>query len=811
MLSRIPRLLLLLVLLTPWIGAPEHEATVVENDDPDAAAAYFAAKRGLTSAINPHPLYDAARAEIARMPHTSVMGERLGTGRLTNNAVNNSAPGGTWQSLGPGNVGGRTRALLVDPIDPNTMYAAAVSGGVFKTVDGGAQWQPTTDLLANLAVNSLAFDPSDSRVLYAGTGEGYYREDVRGTAVVIRGNGIFTTRDAGATWAQLPATAGDDFAFVNKLAVSNHDPRRLYAATRTGVWRSLDAGATWSRVLTTTVKGGCLDLAFRRDTAGDYLFASCGIFQTATVYRNRNAEGAGAWESVLSEPAMGRTSLAIAPSNPSVVYALAASNAGGDFEQGLLAVFRSSSNGDAGSWTAQVRNTDADRLSTLLLTNAYPASLQACGRGNGSITNMGWHCNVITVDPLNPNRLWAGGVDLYRSDDGGRRWRLASYWWPAESTPSFVHADQHGIIFDPRYNGTSNQRVYFVNDGGVYATDNANATIAASGAAQGVCQPDASLITFRSLNHGFTATQFYHGVATPDGRTWFGGAQDNGTPRGTDLSGGDGWHSIFPGDGGYTAVDPLHPATIYASYQYASIGRSDDGGQTWRDASSGLNDDFVFIAPYTLDPNETSRVWTGGRFLWRSEDRGESWSRVNEAGQLDGQLTAIAVAPGDSGRVVAGSNTGSIMARDPQQVNNGSTFWALSQPRAGFVSSLTFTGPKTVYATYALFGGGPHLWRSTDGGVTWAAVGTDLPDIPLHSLAAYGNRLFLGSDLGVFVSFDGGTTWAADTSFPAVITESVFTGQGAHGPALYAFTHGRGAWRADLILPPTGPKRRIAR
>ena len=118
---------------------------------------------------------------------------------------------------------------------------------------------------------------------------------------------------------------------MNHLAVSSHDPRRIYAATRTGVWRSADGGATWSNVLATTVQGGCLDLAFRGDTANDFLFASCGIFETATVYRNRNAESDTAWESVLSEPDMGRTSLAIAPSNPSTIYALAASDAAGFF------------------------------------------------------------------------------------------------------------------------------------------------------------------------------------------------------------------------------------------------------------------------------------------------------------------------------------------------------------------------------------------------------------------------------------------------------------------------------------------------
>jgi photosystem II stability/assembly factor-like uncharacterized protein len=126
--------------------------------------------------------------------------------------------------------------------------------------------------------------------------------------------------------------------------------------------------------------------------------------------------------------------------------------------------------------------------------------------------------------------------------------------------------------------------------------------------------------------------------------------------------------------------------------------------------------------------------------------------------------------------------------------------WSATTPRGGFVSSLTFADANTVYATYAQFGGS-HLWRSADGARTWSAIGLDLPDIPLHSLAIYRDRLFLGTDLGVFVSGDGGMSWRPDTSFPSVITEAVFIGQGIRGPALYAFTHGRGAWRAELTAP----------
>ena len=309
---------------------PRIDADGPRFDEPDAAAEYFALKRGITAEVDVNVRYAAARGQMDRMPRLA-LGEAPASGRIRSESLFTS---GAWTFLGPGNVGGRTRALLIDPNDTKTMYAAAVSGGVWKTTNGGESWTATGDVMANLAINSLAFDPMNSRVIYAGTGEGYFREIVRGTALPIRGNGIFVTTDAGATWQQLASTNNSDFDFVNDLVVSTHDPHRIYAATRSGVWRSSDSGLTWSRVLQTSVNGGCLDLAFRSDTSGDFLLASCGTLAQATVYRNPAAETSAAWSAVLSETNMGRTSLAFAPSNPSVAYALAASNVSGPTPSG---------------------------------------------------------------------------------------------------------------------------------------------------------------------------------------------------------------------------------------------------------------------------------------------------------------------------------------------------------------------------------------------------------------------------------------------------------------------------------------------
>ena len=770
------------------------------EDDPDAAAEYYAAKRAGTD--DPHRAYALARQSMRTMKMHATATDASG-----------EKPFDRWTFLGPGNVGGRTRVLIIDPVEPNVMYTGGVSGGIWKSITAGARWEPIGDELANIAVNSLVMDPKDRRVLYAGTGEGYFREEQRGTGLPLRGNGVFVTRDAGASWSQLPSTANENFHWVNDLVISAHDSARLYAATRTGVWRSNDGGATWTRVLSTTVKGGCLDLAYRADGAGDYLFTSCGSFERATVYRAKNAEADAPWEAVLSENNMGRTTLAIAPSNPSIVYALAASNEPGAYHQGLLAVYRSTANGDAGSWTPRVTNRSSDYPSTLLLTNPIPAMQSICrspGSQNQYVT-MGWYCNTIAVDPLDPNRVWVGGVDLFRSDDGGATWGVGSYWWTDEDNPAYVHADQHAIAFHPRYDGASNKTMFVVGDGGVYRTLDARANTARG--RDGMCSPLLTSLVWSRLNNNLGVTQFYHGAVFSDGRRFIAGAQDNGTNYGDLSNGTNAWERVFGGDGAYVAIDPSDETIVYASYQGARIVRSGPSPFfDFREKTAGLNDAFLFITPFALDPSQPRRVWTGGTHMWRSDNRAETWLQVSAI--LPGKVSAVAIAPGNSNRVIAGTNNGFIVRSESATTTNALTAWTTTQPREGFVSSLTFdpVDANIVFATYAGFGG-QHVWRSTDGGATWAPLEGVLPDIPVHSLAidpTRRDRLYLGTDLGVFVSLDGGKSWSVEnTGFAPVVTELVTIAPGARGPAVYAFTHGRGAWRAELV--PAGPRRRSVR
>ncbi|MCA1564738.1 MAG: carboxypeptidase regulatory-like domain-containing protein [Acidobacteria bacterium] len=786
---------------------------------------------------------------------------------------------GIWEDLGPGNVGGRTRALLINPIDPDIMYTAGVAGGIWKSTNAGASWAPLDDFMANIAVTCMAFDPTNPDIIWAGTGEGFFNADA------VRGAGIFRSTNAGANWFRLPATNNVNFFFVQDLVVSPSNANHIYAATRTGVHRSLDNGATWTNVLASNAANGgngAMDLVIRTDQTSDYIFAAVGTFAQSHIWRNTDAGGAGVWTDVYTEPTMGRTSLALAPSNQNIIYAMAACincPAGtnptfptASYTDGLLAVFRSNASGDSGSWTAQVRNNSPNIQDTLLLTNPVNGVLTQCGFGTSQFLNQGWYDNQIAVDPTDPDKVWSLGIDVFRSDNGGVNWGVASFWWfqgngtpPSNGDPQLVHADNHIMVFHPNYNGTTNQTVYIGDDGGIYKSDNAKTGNVGypNGATPGggVVTPTSPIcgsaandpngiftvadpVIWGPLNNGYQVTQFYHGLPYPGGTTYFGGTQDNGTNRGTDASGQNAWERIFGGDGGYVAVNPLNTQQIFAETTGLSIRRSDNGGGSFTTKTSGISGDvFPFITVFRMDPNTPTRLWIGGRFMWRTDNSGDSWVRTSNAQQTGGSITAMAIAPGNSNRVINGAASGQLrrtttaLTLDATSVLN--TVWLQSfTPRGngnGTISWLEYDPQNqlNVWATISTFNlaaanangtGAGHVFKSIDGGATWTlADGTQtannpnaIPDIPAHSVTVdptNSQRIYVGTDLGVFVSLDGGGNWYKEvTGFANVPVETLTATTNNGKTRLFAFTHGRSAYRVTIssscvtsVLPTNPP------
>ena len=801
----------------PEVAAGENIAALILEgktpkpyDQPDAAEDFFLRQRVPRGAgpgeVNLYETYREADRHIDRMP---IVSSRFGREISAGDAAFEKAALGRWEPLGPGNIGGRTRAYVLHPGDPDIRYAAGVTGGIWKTVDGGASWRILDDKMISIAVGSLVIDPRDPSTLYAGTGEGVFT-----SARSRRGAGIFVTKDSGETWSQLKSTFTRHFRHVNDIVLSPRDSRRIYAATRTGVWRSTNAGQNWTRILNPRTRNGCFDLAIRTDRPNDNLLAACGNFGQAIVFRSTGANAPNAtFEESLRETGMGRTSLAIAPSDENIVYALAASFVPGpdeNFEDGLFAVFRSDRGGEPGSWVATVRNTDSTKLHTLLLSNPVVASLEECNVADGEndYFNQGWYDNVIAVDPVDPDIVFTGGIDLFRSDDGGRTWGLISYWWVS---PSSAHADHHAIVFHPDYNGTTNQIMWSANDGGVYETTNARARAATGTEAS--CSPSNTQVRWRDLNNGYGVTQFYHGAVFPDGRSYVGGTQDNGTLLGEDRFGPDAWREVFGGDGGYVAIVPEDPEIYYVETTRLSLRKRFRTGQgfDFHDVTDGItepDDNFLFIAPYVMDARKSDRLYIGGRTLWRTTNGAEHWLQASAPlTNEDEPVSAIAISPRNPNRVLVGMSDGFIYRNDKALQGDATTEWPGVRLREGFISWLAFdpTDQNVAYAASTTLTG-RHFYQTLDGGRTWrpmeGAGATRLPPVPVTSIVVDPRdprRIYVGTDRGVFVSTDRGNRWAVESvGLPRTIVESLAISESGNRRELFAFTHGRGVWKTEI-------------
>jgi photosystem II stability/assembly factor-like uncharacterized protein len=516
-------------------------------------------------------------------------------------------PGHTgWTSLGPGNIGGRIRSIVVDPRTADHLWAGSVGGGVWETQDGGASWLPVDDLLANLAVCCMAIDPSNPDTIYAGTGEGFFNVDA------IRGAGIFRTTDA-TTWVQLTATATPDFQAVNRIAVSA-DSTTVFATTEAGMLRSSDPSrTTWSNVLAE-------EMAFVACHPTDATQAIAGGLRNGRAYFSN--DGGQTWSVAQGGPWTGRVELTYAAQNPAVVYASVDVNGG--------EIWRSDDSGQ--SFTR--RN-----------------SLTAAQEPAVYLGNQGWYGNAIWAgDPTNADVVVVGGVNLWRSTDGGNTLVDISTWWD----PRSCHADHHRIVADPGYDGGTNRVVFFGNDGGIYKAQD---VLTVGNDAQ---LP--RIAGWVKLDNSFGVTQFYSGTGNPATGTIIGGAQDNGTLTYTPQNGSQRWGTMFGGDGGFCAADPTDSTIFYGEYVFLNIHRSTDGGATaeyisgqffneqqqqWMfkpvpyQITDAASQDALFIAPFLLDPNEPNRILAGGLSLWRTNDArtpntndaGPSWASIkNSAG-----------------------------------------------------------------------------------------------------------------------------------------------------------------------------------
>ncbi len=700
------------------------------------------------------------------MPENALMRAKAQRDHLLDNPIDGAGISpDAWTWIGPGNIGGRLRAIIFHPSNPNIMWVGSASGGIWKTTNAGASWAPLDDFMPSLSIGCMAMDPTNPNVLYAGTGEGFFdaAEGSSNTAA-IRGAGIFKTTDGGATWTQMPSTSDENWYFVNRLAIHPGNPSIMLAATGTGIYRTLDGGSTWTRTLNFAI------LDVRIDPNNPSHAVAGGDHHNPGPYYS--IDGGASWLTATGIPASDRVELSYAPATPAMVYASVSSG-------GTIRVYRS---------------TDGGASYTL--------------RG-GSISTYSGYNNAIWVNPTNSETLVVGGVGLARSTNGGTSFSSAF---------SGVHSDHHVVVNHPFFDGTSNRTIFFGGDGGIYRAS------------------DFSSNTVANLNNNLGVTQFYGIAINANGSVVLGGAQDNGTLR---YSGNpQAWQMTFGGDGGFCAADPVDSNYMYCQYYYSHIQRSTNGGQSWSSISGGIADtnraNCNFINHYILDPNDSNRMLSGCRRLWRTNNvksGNPTWTVIKPALNFGPEpdpygtalpqdhfaendprnISTITVEPGNSNRIYVGHNNGQIYL-----TNNGLDAvpdWIRidtlgnTNPPARWVSHIV-VDPRNRDTVYFSFMGweADNVWAFDAANQQWTAVsgtGGDwpLPSAPVSALEVHQTVpgwIYAGTDIGIFTSTDNGETWSAATQGPGTVPIDELIWK--NNSVLVAATHGRGAFLADVSL-----------
>ncbi|HEY0434827.1 MAG TPA: T9SS type A sorting domain-containing protein [Chitinophagaceae bacterium] len=715
-------------------------------------------------------------------------------------ARTNQANDLTWTERGPTNVGGRCRAILVDKRDAtgNTVFAASVSGGLFKSTNFNSPnptWAPVNDFLPNLAITCLAQDNTNQLVMYAGTGEGWFNVDA------VRGAGVFKSTDGGLTWNVLPSTikkipADSTFEYVQDVAVDNSG--NVYASLRNltgnsrGVKRSTDGGTTWTQVLGlpltdityTTGRGADIEVASNGD-----IYATLGIFSPTMVMKSSfavngaNTGAAGTWQEIT--PAHTNTTyrgeIAVAPSDPQHLYLLLQDSA----TDKVLNMYTSTNGGT--SW------------STIAVTNGSVLD-QALNNGANS---QAWYDLIAAVDPSTPTTVVVGGIQLARSTDGGTT-------WTAITTNNTVHVDQHALVY------FNSSRLIDGNDGGVYSSSNmTNATP-----------------SFTSKNNGFNVTQFYGCDFHPTDANYFlAGAQDNNTQQFT-SPGLNATTPVVGGDGGIPHIRKTDGLLQIAATTSNNYFRSLDGGNTFNTLGSAINNSRgQFINPTDLD-NSRNVLYAGddiGKYYCITGlDATPAGTVKTMAGMGDRGVTAVKIDPASPNTIWLGASNvdASTTALPPMVMKvtnaNGATPTAaktttIAAGNGAYISSIDVDGFNTnnVLVTISNFGV-PSVWESTDGGTTFTNIEGNLPDIPvLWGIFApdgailsgtTSGGIILATDIGIWTTTaaSGATTqWIPNNAGLANVPVYMVKYRPGN-TSLVAATHGRGLFTADLAGVITG-------
>lgn len=654
----------------------------------------------------------------------------------------------TWRQLGPFgepekvNMGvqgiGRVNIVRVNPANPNELWAGSAGGGVWKSMDAGKSWItfPFTQFMS-LGVSDIAISPKNPSIVYVTTGDA---DGAGAVSVSVNSVGVIKTTDGGKNWSKtnldLQLSSGKILA---RCLVHPDNPNIVLVSSSDGIYKTTDGGNSW------VVKqgGSFIDMEFKPDDP-NIIYAGTRKWSNNEIYRSTDM--GETWNVVLNFANARRIALAVTIANPDKVYALVAS------------VYR--------SFHSFVVSDDAGE--NWDVTAQAGSSPNVLGRDNGADgAGQGEYDLAIAVAPYDEDLVFVGGINMWKSEDGGYNWKQVSHWVGGYGFP-FVHADIHDLVFDD-YNGI----LYSAHDGGVDKSIN-----------DGVSWDEAS--------DNFSIMQFYrmsNSASQPN--LIIAGAQDNGTNRYINGK----WQNVYGGDGMECIINPVDPDKVYVSLYNGELRRSVDGGNNF---VTMLNQDMTgepgsWVTPYIIDPQEPSVLYAGYFNVFKLTENGAKYQKISNF-KDNQQLQSMAIAPGDRNYIYAASYTKLYATYD------GGLNWKQIPGMPSGISyiAVDYTNPKRIWVTASSYNSTNKIVEY-DGTKITDLTG-NLPNIAVNTVAVQKDspdRLYIGTDIGVFMSENGTGSWQPyGEGMPNLVVTELEIQYASR--MLRAATYGGGVWETKV-------------
>lgn len=684
-------------------------------------------------------------------PDGSIPSETKTYEEITRFNQNNRSSNGSWTNLGPSTIPlpgpagyeglGRVNDVAFHPSDPNKIFVGAPSGGMWQSTDGGLTWVSNTDTLPTLGVSSIVVDYSNPNRILIGTGD---RD-----AGDAPGLGVFVSVNGGSSWS--PSNTGMGNRTVGRMIQHPTNAQIILAATSGGVYRSTDGGSTWTQ----TQSGDFKDIVFKPSDPNT-VYAAAG----ADFYKSTN--NGTSFTKITSGLTSGqRGAIAVSAANPNYVYFLQSDNS-----SGFKGLYRSTNSG-----------TDFTARSTT--PNILGWSCDGADSGG-----QGWYDLSIAADPTNAETVFVGGVDIWKSINGGASWTITAHWYGGCNVQA-VHADIHRLVFS-----SVNGKLYTGNDGGIYSTADGGTT-------------------WTDHTVGMTIGQIYKlGTSQTTRNKTINGFQDNGTYTLTPT----GWLATGGGDGMECAIDYSNDAYSYHTVYYGSIYRKTNNNYEKQIAGEGvygITESGAWVTPFILSKTSSKCMFVGYKNIWRCMDvlsTSITWQKISDGlgNSNSSEMCDLEQSDADANILYASRYDNKFFRSDNCLDANPS--WVdltNNMPTGDLITDITThpTDPNTLYIT-----SGHNVYKSSDRGLTWTSLTGNLPDVSMNAIIYYKNALeglYVGSESGVFYKDQTTGNWISFSQglpYSARITELdvYYDNDSVSMDALRASTYGRGLWTSDL-------------